>query len=143
MRLMKQVLKHKMSIPILDLSLAENHGRQELLSKLKNALFNVGFLYITHHGVDTRILHGLADMLPDLFSLADESKKSLSKLNSPHFLGYNGYAEETTAGERDLREQFDFATELPLIWKIDDLQSTVETGAIRTNAGRDFSKLYW
>ena len=41
----------------------------------------------------------------------------MSKLNSPHFLGYNGFAEETTLGKKDMREQLDFATELPVVWQ--------------------------
>ena len=45
-------------------------------------------------------------------------------------------AEETTQGKRDLREQFDFATELPVIFEEQEHGSDHHTG-------RDFSKLYW
>ena len=119
----------QMAIPILDLSLASNpSGRQQLLTQLHDALFNVGFLYVKNHGIPESTFSALTSKLPSLFDLSAESKSKLSKLNSPHFLGYNGFAEETTLGKKDLREQFDFATELPVIW---DSQNT------------EFSKPYW
>jgi isopenicillin N synthase-like dioxygenase len=104
-----------MSIPILDLG-SNPVNNPTLLKELHNAAFDVGFLYIKNHGVDASIIQELVSRLPPLFGLSEGRKLSLSKLNSPHFLGYNGYAEETTLGEKDLREQFDFATELPVIW---------------------------
>jgi isopenicillin N synthase-like dioxygenase len=131
-------------IPLLDLSVAQDEsGKRQLLADLHNALFNVGFLYVKNHGVDHTTIQNLTDRLPGLFDLPAESKQRLTKLNSPHFLGYNGFAEETTAGKQDLREQFDFATELPLVWKIDDVDGVSETGSKKAPGGRDFSKLYW
>ena len=121
-----------MSIPVLDLSLAETSaGRTKLLSQLHDALFNVGFLYVKNHNIPQSTVSSLASMLFSLFDLSPESKDKLSKVNSPHFLGYNGFAEEMTLGQKDLREQFDFATELPVIWKSE------------SSGGRDFSKLFW
>lgn len=38
-----------------------------------------------------------------IFGLPATSKTKLSKLNSQHSLGYNGFAEETTLGKKDLR----------------------------------------
>nr|OQO17639.1 hypothetical protein B0A51_14338 [Rachicladosporium sp. CCFEE 5018] len=106
------------SIPILDLSWADDPTkRPELLTQLRAALFDVGFLYISNHGVTPAIVSELADRLPSLFGLPSEEKACLSKLNSPHFLGYSGFAEETTLGKQDQREQFDFATELPVVWR--------------------------
>ena len=123
------------TIPILDLKISEDPERRGLLlGQLRDALFNVGFLYITNHGVPEETISQLASRAPALFNLSDASKSSLSKLNSPHFLGYSGFAEESTQGKRDLREQFDFATELPVIYQ--------EHGSDHDN-GRDFSKLYW
>jgi isopenicillin N synthase-like dioxygenase len=121
-----------MSIPVLDLSFADNLDRRPvLLSQIRDALFDVGFLYIKNHGIPPSTILSLASMLPSLFDLPLESKLKLSKINSPHFLGYNGYAEETTLGKKDLREQFDFATELPVIW------------ASQSSNGRDFSRPFW
>ncbi|KAF2448202.1 Clavaminate synthase-like protein [Karstenula rhodostoma CBS 690.94] len=105
------------ALPILDLSLANSpHLKQQLLEQLHDALFNVGFLYIKNHGVSQEKIKALTSLLPALFDQTDEAKASLSKLNSPHFLGYSGFAEEVTLGQKDLREQFDFATELPVVY---------------------------
>lgn len=121
-----------MSIPILDLSLADvPERRPELLAQLHDALFNVGFLYIKNHGILESTISSLSSKLPSLFNLPPKSKQRLSKLNSPHFLGYNGFAEETTLGKKDLREQFDFATELPVI------------GESKTSGGKDLSRAFW
>ena len=78
--------------------------------------------------------------------IRDSEKAALSKLNSPHFLGYSGFAEETTLGKQDLREQFDFATELPVVY---DFSKSVQSGHTASKPleteieRRDFSKLYW
>lgn len=124
-----------MTLPVLDLELSSDPDeRGLLLNQLRNALFNIGFLYIKNHGVSDKTVEELTRRMPALFSLPDASKLKLSKLNSPHFLGYSGFAEEETQGNRDLREQFDFATELPVIYN-------TQEGTRRS--GRDFSKLYW
>lgn len=106
------------TIPILDLSLARDPNRRsDLLKQLYAALFDVGFLYIVNHDVPADAIVCLTSLLPDLFSLPAEQKALLTKLNTPHFLGYSGFAEDTTLGKQDLREQFDFGTELPAIWQ--------------------------
>jgi isopenicillin N synthase-like dioxygenase len=138
-------------LPILDLSLAnDSTQRPKLLSQLHDALFNVGFLYIKNHGIPSSTITNLTDQLPFLFDISSESKAKISKINSPHFLGYNGFAEETTLGEKDLREQFDFGTELDVVWREKRSKSASGSGHdARTNGGhygdeeRDFSKLFW
>lgn len=127
------------SLPILDLSHANDPSKHVLLLKqLHDALFNVGFLYVKNHGVAQKTISNLVSMLPALFDQPNEVKAKSSKLNSPHFLGYSGYAEEITLGEKDLREQFDLATELPVIF-----QPVLSNGSDITNSERDFTKLYW
>jgi isopenicillin N synthase-like dioxygenase len=124
-----------MAIPALNLKFAEDPERRaSLLDQLRDSLFNVGFLYITNHGVPEETISDLSSRAPELFSLSDLDKSKLSKINSPHFLGYSGLAEETTQGKRDLREQFDFATELPVIYLEDNSDQY---------SGRDFSRPYW
>ena len=147
--------KQAENIPVLNLSdAADLTQKPRLLRQLRSALFDVGFLYITNHGVPKSTLSDLTDLMPALFDLPAEEKVSLRKLNSPHFLGYNGFAEETTLGKSDLREQFDFATELPVVYtKIKSTnQSCMANGGNRTKgvehtapdeSERDFSKLYW
>lgn len=69
-------------------------------------------------------------------------KHALSKLNSPHFLGYSGYAEERTKNAADLREQFDFATELPAVSTVSTVSPSSENGE---NGEKDGKRegLFW
>jgi len=130
-------------IPIIDLSQAQDAFlRGNLLSQLRDALFNVGFLYIRNHGVPEQTINNLVSKLPTLFDLPQDVKQSLSKLNSPHFLGYSGFAEEITLGKNDLREQFDFATELPAIWQDPCVRQRAEDPSLETS-GRDLTQPYW
>lgn len=143
-------------IPVLDLSLAKDPNRRsELLDQLQAALFDVGFLYIVNHDVPADTITRLTSLLPDLFNLPAEQKALLTKLNSPHFFGYSGFAEETTLGKQDLREQFDFGTELPAIWQ-DPNSREGEENSVSKPCGtdlvqdrgdswtsRDFTQLYW
>jgi len=101
-------------------------------------------LYITNHNVPQSTIDNLTSRLPALFNLPEEKRAALGKLNSPHFLGYNGFAEEVTLGKKDLREQFDFATELPAVWQ-DKAVSNGHINGMHANADetRDFSQLYW
>ncbi|KAM0552629.1 hypothetical protein ACHAPJ_007726 [Fusarium lateritium] len=95
-------------IPIIDLSLSDD----EVLAKLRVALTDVGFLYVSNHGVPQSAIDDLVHILPKLFALSDEAKKEIALENSPHFLGYSAAGTETTAGESDQREQVELATEL-------------------------------
>ncbi|KAF5019461.1 hypothetical protein F66182_8543 [Fusarium sp. NRRL 66182] len=96
------------SIPILDLSLSDD----QVLPKLRLALADVGFLYISNHDVPSSVIDDLVQILPRLFALADETKHEIALANSPHFLGYSAAGTETTAGNLDQREQLELATEL-------------------------------
>uniref|UniRef100_A0A8H7TTI2 Fe2OG dioxygenase domain-containing protein n=1 Tax=Bionectria ochroleuca TaxID=29856 RepID=A0A8H7TTI2_BIOOC len=102
------------NVPRIDLSLSDH---DQLLSDLRYALTEVGFLYIENHGVPTNLISDLKNALPRLFSISPESKAEVALENSPHFLGYSGDGAETTAGKSDRREQFEFATELDATWK--------------------------
>ncbi|KAI6084409.1 2OG-Fe(II) oxygenase [Hypoxylon rubiginosum] len=104
-------------IPIIDLSQADNEStKSDLLNSLRYALTEVGFLYVSNHGVPTTVVEGLVKTLPNLFELEGEVKKAVALENSPHFLGYSGVGSENTGGKEDRREQFEFATELTATW---------------------------
>lgn len=134
----------KPSIPILDLSWADDPERKPaLLKQLRSALFDVGFLYIKNHGVPRSAISNLTDKLPPLFDLPASERAALSKLNSPHFLGYSGFAEEMTLGKQDLREQFDYATELPVVYNGQENGEMNRTNGHNGTGERDFTQLYW
>ncbi|KAI9828007.1 MAG: hypothetical protein M1819_006850 [Sarea resinae] len=101
------------SIPIVDLSLANSAStKPQLLSQLRHALIDIGFLYVSNHGVPDLVVDSLVSSLPALFGLPQDQKDAISLWNSPQFLGYGLMGEERTAKVPDRREQFEFATEL-------------------------------
>ncbi|KAI1450597.1 Clavaminate synthase-like protein [Annulohypoxylon stygium] len=105
-------------IPVIDLSQANQEStKSDLLTKLRYALTEVGFLYVSNHSVSSAVVDELVNALPTLFELDDEVKKSVALENSPHFLGYSGVGSENTGGKTDRREQFEFATELTATWQ--------------------------
>ncbi|KAK3681258.1 2OG-Fe(II) oxygenase [Podospora appendiculata] len=107
-------------IPIINLALASGSSspadRESCLTQLRHALTNVGFLYIVNHGVPETAISNVVEILPRLFAMPDEAKDEVALGNSPQFLGFSGNGAETTAGRRDRREQFEFATELGEVW---------------------------
>ncbi|KAI0449959.1 2OG-Fe(II) oxygenase superfamily protein [Xylaria acuta] len=106
------------SIPTIDLSLANDLDRlPQFLKDLRHALVDVGFLYVSNHRVSSAVIDDLVSALPDLFSLEEGAKRAVALENSPHFLGYSGVGSENTGGRIDLREQFEFATELTATWR--------------------------
>ncbi|KAI0477994.1 2OG-Fe(II) oxygenase superfamily protein [Xylaria cf. heliscus] len=106
------------TIPTIDLSLANDpDGLPALLNDLRHALVDVGFLYVSNHQVPSAVIDDLVSALPDLFTLKEGEKRDVALENSPHFLGYSGVGSENTGGSVDLREQFEFATELTATWR--------------------------
>lgn len=104
-------------IPRIDLSLANDPTTEtRLLSELRHALIHIGFLYVENHGVSQDTVTALVDALPTLFSLPDQFKAEVALTKSSHFLGYSADGSETTGGQADRREQFEFANELTATW---------------------------
>ncbi|KAF4125516.1 Isopenicillin N synthase [Geosmithia morbida] len=104
-------------IPRLDLSLSRDPSTESLLlSQLRYALIDVGFLYVKNHGVPDRVISDMQKALPKLFSLPSQAKEKVALRKSPHFLGFSADGSEITAGKRDRREQFEFANELTATW---------------------------
>ncbi|KAF2875329.1 hypothetical protein BDV95DRAFT_626787 [Massariosphaeria phaeospora] len=105
-------------VPILDLSHASHPNQMGDL--LRDALFDAGFLYVKNHGVE------------------------VEKISNLPFLGCNGFAEETTLGKQDLREQFNFVTEIPVTYKpTTDAVRKDQASGFKDHTTRDFSRLYW
>ncbi|KAB8071026.1 hypothetical protein BDV29DRAFT_179876 [Aspergillus leporis] len=98
------------SIPIVDLHrLQAPLTKLEALEQLREAIFKVGFLYLTNHGLEALVKRA-HEKLPELFALPTEVKERCNMINSPAFVGYTRLGAETTAYNTDLREQFDFGT---------------------------------
>ncbi|CAI7629745.1 unnamed protein product [Penicillium pancosmium] len=92
------------SVPKVDYArLQDKATRQEELDKLQNAIFVVGFLYLTNTGLEGLIRH-THDQLPQLFNLSADVKEDCNMIHSASFLGYTRLGAETTASQTDLRE---------------------------------------
>jgi len=107
------------ALPILDLSQLDGtpQQRQAFLDDLRHAARDVGFFYLTGHGIDANLLKQVQDHARQFFALPDSEKAAVGMINSPHFRGYNRAASEITRGQPDQREQFDLGAErevLPL-----------------------------
>ncbi|KAG8761091.1 hypothetical protein FRC14_007872 [Serendipita sp. 396] len=107
-------------VPILDWRLYELGRKSEFISQLRDALINVGFMYLQHPPVRPGLIEEVKQLLPRLFELPKEEKERLKMANSPHFLGYSALGDELTKGKVDQREQFDFGTPYECIWKKGD-----------------------
>ncbi|PMQ07587.1 2-oxoglutarate-dependent ethylene/succinate-forming enzyme [Pseudomonas sp. AD21] len=108
------------TLPTLDLSLLDGSAQQrrQFLEGLRHAARDVGFFYLTGHGIDSDLLAQVQDQARQFFALPDSDKTAVGMINSPHFRGYNRAASEITRGQPDLREQFDLGAEreaLPLL----------------------------
>lgn len=101
------------TLPTLDLSLLDGTPaqRQGFLDDLRHAARDVGFFYLTGHGIDSALLSQVQAHARQFFALPDSEKAAVGMINSPHFRGYNRAASEITRGKPDLREQFDLGAE--------------------------------
>jgi isopenicillin N synthase-like dioxygenase len=101
------------SIPILDLSLADNPSTKPVfLNDLRHAIIDIGFLYIKNFGIDQDFLDKVCSTGKQFFTLPLEEKLRIEMKNGPHFLGYSRLGNEITARKTDFREQVDIGTEL-------------------------------
>ena len=77
-------------IPILDLSESGSEDtKPQFLEKLRDALLNVGFLYIKDAGVDQDLYDRVCEEGIRFFDLPDEEKLRIEMKNKASFLGYS------------------------------------------------------
>lgn len=101
------------ALPVLDLAQldAPRERRQAFLDDLRQAARDVGFFYLTGHGIDSRLLSQVQEQARAFFALSEADKAAVDMIHSPHFRGYTRAASEITRGRPDLREQFDLGAE--------------------------------
>lgn len=101
------------SLPVLDFS--RLHARPEEASRfrsdLRDAMHDVGLLYLTGHGIPQELTDALLDVSRRFFALPEQQKLALENVHSPQFRGYTRVGGELTAGEVDWREQIDIGIE--------------------------------
>ncbi|PIJ50196.1 2-oxobutyrate oxidase [Erwinia sp. OLTSP20] len=102
-----------LSLPVIDFSHLKSTPRQRraLLEKLGTAAREVGFFYLTGHGIPDQLLRQVQQVSRQFFSLPQAEKYRVAMVNSPHFRGYNCPGAEVTRSQPDYREQFDIGAE--------------------------------
>jgi len=105
-------------IPIVDVSglrSANLADRQAVAALLGAACRNVGFFYVTGHGIPDAVITGILSDAKDLFALPSQSKDELSIKRSRHNRGYVGMAAErlNERASPDQKEAFNIGLELP------------------------------
>ncbi len=105
------------AIPLLDLSRLDAGAGQRaaFLAELRAAARDVGFFYLTGHGVEPTLLSDLVTFSRRFFALPAADKLAIEMVNSPHFRGYNRVAWELTRSAPDWREQIDIGAERPAL----------------------------
>jgi isopenicillin N synthase-like dioxygenase len=101
------------SLPILDFSRL-NAGAEEAAQfreDLRRAMHEVGFIYLSGHGIPQELTDSLLEVSRRFFALPEEQKLAVENVYSPQFRGYTRVGGELTAGAVDWREQLDFAVE--------------------------------
>lgn len=98
-------------IPVLDLSAARDaDSKPKFLQDLRDALLNVGFLYIRNTGIDQETFDRVCEEGIKFFDLPEEEKLAIEMKNQASFLGYSRLGNEITAQKADWREQYDLST---------------------------------
>ena len=101
------------SLPILDMAKLRGSEQEaaEFRAELLKATHEVGFFYLTGHGVDPQLVTDLLAASRAFFDLPEADKLALENVHSPQFRGYTRVGGELTANEVDRREQIDIGPE--------------------------------
>jgi isopenicillin N synthase-like dioxygenase len=102
-----------LQLPVLDLALWRAGGelRRQFLAQLGEAARDVGFFYLTGHGIAQTQQQAILHLAAEFFALPQADKTAVQMVNSPHFRGYTRLGGELTLGKADQREQFDIMAE--------------------------------
>lgn len=92
-----------MTLPEVDL----RHPAWRLRARLREVAHEVGFFYLTGHGVSESLIDRVMAAARRLFALPQSDKDAIAMVHSPHFRGYTRLGGERTRGEVDWREQID------------------------------------
>ncbi|MGW5655152.1 isopenicillin N synthase family dioxygenase [Streptomyces humi] len=101
------------ALPVIDISRfrAPDPERAAFLAELRAAAHEVGFFYVTGHGVPAALREETLTAARAFFALPEEQRLEIENLNSPQFRGYTRTGTEYTAGSADWREQIDIGPE--------------------------------
>lgn len=95
------------TLPEVDL----RHPAGQLRERLREAAHEVGYFYLTGHGVPAELTARVLAAARRLFALPQADKDAVAMVRSPHFRGYTRLGGELTGGTVDWREQIDIGPE--------------------------------
>lgn len=108
-----------MSLPIINLEnlfAEDNQIRQDELNKLDHACREIGFIYLSHHGISQALIDKMFVTIKNYFDRPLEEKRKIEITNSRNHRGYGFLGEEQLdeKGQKDWKETFDMALDIPL-----------------------------
>jgi isopenicillin N synthase-like dioxygenase len=105
------------ALPLLDMSEfrrdPSSTGGTEFVEQLRDVVHNVGFFYVTGHGVPEDLADRVHEVARKFFALPEIDRLEIENIRSPQFRGYTRLGHEVTNGRADLREQVDIGHEMP------------------------------
>ncbi|MCU1476075.1 MAG: oxidoreductase [Subtercola sp.] len=102
-----------LSLPVLDISRLNGTEADaaSFRDDLRHVTHDVGFFYLTGHGIPQELIDQILDLSRRFFELPEAEKLAIENVNSPQFRGYTRVGGELTHGEVDWREQIDIGVE--------------------------------
>lgn len=78
-------------IPVIDLTGINSDGseRDRIVKDIKQASENIGFFYITNHGISNEVIDNARKAAITFFKQTHDEKMRVSKSRSKHFNGYH------------------------------------------------------
>jgi isopenicillin N synthase-like dioxygenase len=105
------------SLPLVDVSAlvrGESSGVEQTVEALRRAASEVGFLYVTGHGVPPERIEALESVASQFFALPEATKLEYHIGRSPNHRGYVPPGEEVFYSQsKDSKEAFDLSRDLP------------------------------
>ncbi|RWN11027.1 MAG: isopenicillin N synthase family oxygenase [Mesorhizobium sp.] len=100
-------------VPVLDLSRLEQGASEyrTFLLDLRTAARDVGFFYLSGHGISASEIDDVLDASRRFFALPQADKLAIEMVKSQQFRGYTRSGGELTKGAADWREQLDIGVE--------------------------------
>jgi isopenicillin N synthase-like dioxygenase len=101
------------TLPVVDLARFRDPAadREAFLAELRRGAHEVGFFYVTGHGVPDAVTSGILAAAKEFFALPLEQRLEIENIHSPQFRGYTRVGNEQTGGSADWREQIDIGPE--------------------------------
>ena len=78
------------ALPVLDLGRlnGEPAEREGLLEDVRRSAYDLGFFYVSGHGVSQALIGRVLELSRRFFALPEADKLAIEMINSPHFRGY-------------------------------------------------------